>query len=299
MKQYQYQNELIIARKYIDEGNVKRGKSHMEKVYTFAPELMDEDDFVDLALIYDELNDFELGIQVYETMLSFYEHDCQAYYGLGMLYENLEQFEVALDYYQKSIEADSTYYEAYFFMAGIYDELGKEEEAIKAYRQALDINENSFWANLNLGSIFESKNMNLEAKELFEKAFFVEEHYLACFNLGVVYNKLGDVEDSISWYQQSIELKRDYGYAYLNLSVIYKERQDYIKGIIVLSEGIEQVPETSYLYYHRACHYQLIDDIEKSKEDLTMALKLYNGFHEFIKKDKELLPIYNSLNKIE
>lgn len=295
MKHYQYNNELLLARKYIEEGNTIRGKSHMEKVYTFASELMDEDDFVDLALIYDEEKEFHLGMEVYQKMLEIYPDDCQAYYGLGMFSENLGDMKQALDYYKKAIHTDPTYYEAYFFMAGILDELGREDEAISAYEAALDINDNSFWANLNLGAIFESNNQNHKARQLFEKALNIEEHYMAYFNLGVINKKEGMLAESIEMYQNSIERNPFYGYAYLNLSVIYKEMKDYTSGIRILSEGIERIPKTSYLFYHRACHYQLNGEITKSMNDLTVALDLYDGFHEFIKKDGELLAIYEKI----
>ena len=296
MKNYSFENKLVLARSFIDKDK-KRALSYYEAVFKHKIDLMTEDDFIDLALAYQDFNEIEKSFGVYLALLESFPESDRAYYGLAVLSEDLNQAQEAIKYYLKAIEKNEKYFEAHFYVAGVYDDIKDNKSAIKYYKKALELKPNHYYANLNLGSIYESINEDDEAYVFFMKALEIDYHYMALFNLGVLASKDQHDEKAIEYYEECLRLNPVYAYAYLNWSLIYKNRDQMNKAIDILTQGIEATKSTSYLYYHRACNYALIQDKEKSIKDLKVALQLYPEFAGYMDSDEDLDFIRQDINE--
>lgn len=294
MKKYAIENQLVLARKFIEE-DLARGVGYYEIVFQNKPELMTEEDFIDLALAYEDLNDVPNGIKVYHGLIESFPHSDRGYYGLGVFYEEIKDIEKSIEHYIKAIELNNEFFEAYFYLAGVYDDQEETELAITNYEKALALNPNHYYTNLNLGSIYESLGEDEKGCVFFEKALKIEYHYMALFNLGVIAMKHQENEKAIDYYNECLTLNPNYGYAYLNLSLIYKQTFQYDKAIEVLSRGISETEDESYLYYHRGCNYALINNKEECVKDLQVALNLYPGFNRYIQEDEDLVDLKEEL----
>ena len=65
----------------------------------------------------------------------------------------------------------------------------------KHYIEAISIDENDFWSHTNLGSLYEESGKDKEAADMFAKAYKINpSHFMASYNLGVIFRKIGDSE---------------------------------------------------------------------------------------------------------
>ena len=99
---------------------------------------------------------------------------------------------------------------------------------------------------------------------------------------------LNKEKEAIHYYKKSIESNPNYPYSYLNLAVIYRENDDYNKAIDVISEGIENNNDASFLYYNRSCFYANVNNLELSLKDLEKSIEMNEIFLDYMKKDREL-----------
>ena len=294
MKKYTIENQLVLARKFIEE-DLARGVGYYDIVFQNKPELMTEEDFIDLALAYEDLDNVPKGIEVYHGLINSFPQSDRGHYGLGVFYEEIKEIEKSVEHYLNAIKLNDEFFEAYFYLAGVYDDQEETVLAIENYEKALALNPYHYYTNLNLGSIYEGLGEDEKALAFFEKALKIEYHYLALFNLGVIAMKHHNHKKAIEYYNECLILNPNYGYAYLNLSLIYKQTFQYDKAIEVLSSGISATEEESYLYYHRACNYALINDKEGCIKDLQVALNLYPGFNRYIQEDEDLVDLKEEL----
>lgn len=297
MKEYSIENQLVLARKFIEE-DIDRAVSCFEIVFKEKPELMTEDDFIDLALAYEDLNEIEKGFNVYKGLLESFPESDRGYYGLGVLSEELDKPEDAITFYKQAIDKNDKYFEAYFYMAGVYDDIDNSDEAIKNYKLALDLNPNHYYTNLNLGSMYEGLNEDDLAYDYFMKALDIDYHFMALFNLGVLAKKAKHPDKAIEYYEECTRLNPEYGYGYLNWSLIYKDQDQFDKAIEILTMGIDVIGNVSYLYYHRGCNYALLRQKEKCVQDLQVALKLYPDFDKYMVTDEDLTEVQPEINNL-
>ena len=278
-------------------GNIRNEKSPLKKLsYYLKLEktgILAKTVLRKIALIYDELNEYDKAATYYEKALSLDENNPFCYYGLAIIYDNLGEYDKAVSYYKEAIRLYPEYTEAHFFLADVYDKTGEQGLAIYYYKKTIESNPDYFYAYLNLGSIYESMGKDNEALSLFKTAEIIDDtNHLLYFNFGVVYHKLGRIDLSIECYRKSLSLYSFYPYAYLNLAIIYKDKKnDLKKAIEIYSKGIDNNPCSAVLYYNRACCFALIKDNMNAAKDLKVALSLDESLYEYMMEDEELKSI--------
>ncbi len=287
-----------MARQLSDADPVK-ARECFRKVMATATHLMTEEDFLTYGFACEDDDDFQVAKKVYESLTLEFPQSFRGFYALGVVNEELENLEEAELAYLKAIELKEDFVEAYFFLAGVYDDMDQDKKAESNYLKTVELEDDHFFGWLNLGSIYEGQNKNEKAKACFEKALSIEEHYMAYFNLGVVASKNKTYEEAIVLYEKSIGLNPEYGYAYLNLALVYKAKDQYLQGIKVLNRGIQETEDVSYLFYHRACFYVHLGITDKAMKDVKEAIRLHPGFEKYMLKDKELSLIHDLIKKLE
>jgi tetratricopeptide (TPR) repeat protein len=110
--------------------------------------------------------------------------------------------------------------------------------------------------------------------------------------MGVIWSKLGYIEKAVEAYKTSIGMKQDNPYPYLNLSIIYKDRNDYMRAVDVISDGIRNNISCSFLYYNRALFLMHSGSLEDSMKDLETAITLSPELLDYLDKDEEFIPLH-------
>lgn len=289
---YMINNYKNIANKFCEDGNFIKAINFYNKAYDLEGGSVDIDLLLDMALAYDDMENYDFAKQKYEEVLSIDKNEPRAYFGLGVLCDNKEDYITSIDYYKKAVEIDDKYDRAYFFLASAYDEIEESASAMENYKKAIELNPDDFWSYTNLGSLYEEIDENELAYEMTKEALgIISNHFTALFNMGVILKKLGRENESIKYYEMCIKRDKENPYSYLNLSIIYKGQKKYKKAKDIISEGIKNSPETAVLYYNRACFYVKLGMDELALEDLIMAIELSEKLLEYAKADEELAPI--------
>lgn len=294
-KQYKYQNHRILAHKFMEEENLEKAREQFEIIVSRQPQQMEEEDFIDLGLIYIETECYEEAARIYAKLMFWYPESAQGYYGLALIEEEKGNMDLAIDYYLKAIEVEPDYLDACFFLAALYDDMEMSEKAIYWYKYLLDLEPEHFWGNLNLGAVYEGMDDLEEASFYFDRAQSIEEHYLVYFNQGVLAKRQNHAMDAIHAYHKSLELDSTYVYTYINLAVLYREMGAFQDVESILLQGIKCANHAYLLEYHLACLYSCIEQPEEVMHHIEKALLAHPSFIEQVRTDEDLVPYVDKI----
>ena len=136
--------------------------------FTRAIELDPDDDkaYIQRALAYMQLNDFEKASLDFDRALVFNEKDGELYFLSGNSYYLLGNSEIALDRLSKAISYKNNFQEAFQVRSLVLMELRRYQEALDDCRKSLRIKEDEkgFY---NLAMVYEKLEMYPEAEEAF------------------------------------------------------------------------------------------------------------------------------------
>jgi len=132
-------------------------------------------------------------------------------FALGSALNAKGRFQEGLQYYRKALEIDPKFTETHNAMGSTYLELGQWDNAIKEFETTL-------------------KDL------LYLTPFFVEN------NLGWAYYKKGDIPRAIEHYSKALSMKPDFGLAYYNLGLAYKDNKQTEEAIAAMRSATIHVP---------------------------------------------------------
>ena len=141
----------------------------------------------------------------------FNPRDASVQFGLGSALNAKGRFQEGLRHYQKALEIDPKFTEVHNAMGSTYLELGQWDNAIREFEITLkDI--------------------------LYMTPFYVEN------NLGWAYYKKGDLPRAIEHYKKALSMKPDFGLAYYNLGLAYKDTKQTEEAIAAMRSALLNVP---------------------------------------------------------
>ncbi len=115
MQLYKINNYKVIAKNFYRERNIIKTLEFYNKAYNTPMGSKDVELLLDMALVYDELEEYEKAEKKYKEILKVNPKDSRAFYGLAIIYDNKEEYKKAIKLYEKAIEYDKNYNRAYFF----------------------------------------------------------------------------------------------------------------------------------------------------------------------------------------
>ena len=133
MKSYHENNNILLARHHYEQGDLIRAKRLYEKAVSNAK--TNTEWLLELALLYDELEDYDSADDLYDQVLAINPEEAVAYYGKAILLDHRDDFRGAIPWYQRTIACDSDFMKAHFFLAFAYDQTGQADLAAASYEQ--------------------------------------------------------------------------------------------------------------------------------------------------------------------
>ena len=260
-------------------------------------------DYINLACIYVDLKEYDKAIQIFLDIISSdkYKNEelADVYFGLAVCYDCQNQKDKAKDCYTKAIDYGCMAPECYYFLGCLYDDLELEEEseesklALKYYHKAIEIYPKYLFAYVNLGNIYARFNKNDKALEYFLKAKELDVDHSANsdYNLGVIYNTIGDTDKAEYYYLEELKTENPYVSTYYNLGILYKDKKDYDKSLQYYLKSIEIDKEDFNAWYNLACLYALMNDYDNAFSCLTYIKYNKPKFLETSKNDDELIEL--------
>ena len=109
-----------------------------------------------------------------------------------------------------------------FEQAIAFMQAGKDKEASALFANITEIDPKLASPHTNLGILFYREDKQQEAEAAFKEALQLDnKDYVAANYLGMLYRAQGRFSDAEAAYKQALAAKPDYGYAHLNLAILY------------------------------------------------------------------------------
>ncbi len=145
----------------------------------------------------------------------------EAHIQLAVLFSHLRN-PIALNYYKNAIGARPTSSEAYYNLGLYYQGLDSLNKAIEIYKQLIKLDPKFPYSYYNIGYInLEMLSIPSEAIRYFDMAMQLKpDYYEAIFNLGLCYERTGDVLKARELYLASLRIKENYSKAIEGLNRI-------------------------------------------------------------------------------
>ena len=92
------------------------------------------------------------------------------------------------------------------------------------YQRAIDVDPEDFESNFNLGIlIYERKKDSSRAIHFLKQAIQQESNTVAMFNLGIIYEEMGERKQAKEMYEEVLRLKPDHYKARVNLGILLEK----------------------------------------------------------------------------
>jgi len=217
--------------------------NYYEKVETINPRFSSTLNSIHLnylGLAYEYLGQGDLAIKMYKEAIAENPHDYYPHFNLGCIYESRNDDEQALDYYLKAHETDSSKGDAIFGIANIYYHLNSYDEAEYWYSKVSEIDKDNPNVLLSFGNIAYIKGDYTKAYEHYMKSLEKSENEIVFNNLGMVCERLGDLDKAVEYNLESIKLNPSFGMPWLNLGLVYTQKRDYGLAFENLEKGLRR-----------------------------------------------------------
>lgn len=177
---------------------------------------------------------------------------------------------------------------------------GKNEEAIKAIEEARKIFPKDLNLILTQADIYFQLGQKDKFGELMQVAIKEDPtNPLLFFNLGVISSDQEKVEEAKEYYKKAIELKSDYGDAYLNLAVLIMDEEKAIveemnKNLSDFDAYDALLLKQKNVYKKALPHLEKADEYGRSLNTVQILMNIYATL-EMPEKEKEYAALYKKL----
>lgn len=280
-----------------------------ERYYLMAIEkdANDERSLYNLACIWQQENRLEEGVGFYEKVVDEHPYSGSAWYCLGCVYRWLSLYEKAVDAYEYAVAIDNALTDAYLGLSECYRKLGDMGRAAQALRDALehsDVEQRRYVRYLTGRIFLDDGNYHTAAAYLRDAVKEFPTDYLSWNDLGLCYEKLGDIDEAAECYRRAINLFPHADGLWMSLADLYINagRFDDACGLLesARSEACDVFAFDSRLIY---CLFKM------GKRSRMLDLLLYdavehsNRFEELLRQfpdladDTEVLQYINNLKR--
>jgi serine/threonine protein kinase/tetratricopeptide (TPR) repeat protein len=196
----------------------------------------------------------DLALDLINTWLETSPGDNVATYDRGLVFQIRKQYESAIFDYQAIIDRDPDYYVAYVTLGQVASELRDYPRAKDTFQDAIALSEksgaNPAWAYLNLGLVYEKTGDVLPAKAAFQQAIThaptTDAMYLQYARF---LEKQQEMDGALLNYKKLLEVTKDQGWGYSILAGFYRR-------LGLLEQALDS--------YKQAVHYKQTDSLLRS-----------------------------------
>jgi len=160
----------------------------------------------------------------------------------------------------------------------LFFQRGYLEQAEVSFQQALQDDPDSAEALYGIGSVYLNQNKNADARQMFERCVKLKPNYPetlpdAWNNLGVLATREGNVDQSIEYFQQALEINPHHLLSLENLGNAYRLEKRWNEAQEVLERAVAVSPEDAEANYSLGMVFAQTSNTAKAYEHLQRALK--------------------------
>ena len=272
-----HQSELLLTKAAL-YGQIRDSKNAI-KCYKQALDLCEDQEkdeiFVDLALEYENTNDFDGAIQILKNALIHNPKNEIAFSELCYCMEKTERIEEINQQIVAFVDENPYSYLGWYQLGSFYLRKEDYDKAIWAFDYCLIINESAGAAHFNLGNAYLSSDKFHQAIDCFKKCMEIDgEDPLALCYLGESYENIHEYELSKTCYQKSIELSPEFSEPWLGLGIIADLQENTKEAIVLMSKALDLDPENPVIHHLVGSVFIKNNEIDLGHSHLRKSLEI-------------------------
>ncbi|MCD4695239.1 MAG: tetratricopeptide repeat protein, partial [Bacteroidales bacterium] len=182
-----------------------------------------------------------------------------------------------------ALKKDELAAKGYLLRGLIMVENGDTIRGIRNFQKAIDVQQNYLDAHLQLGLLYAEKKNKL-AIDYFNNALNIDPANIDVkYYLGMFYQETANYDKAIQTYTSILDQVPDFYIAYYNIGYIKLVFQEDFEGAVdKFSKCIELKDDYVEAYYNRGFAYELLKNVEKSRQDYKKTLELHPNYDKAV-----------------
>lgn len=271
--------------RFLLKGNEKLKENDLNgAIDYYAEALMIDPGFTDAllnrGLVYERLNNLDLAIADYSTILSNgSSRDTLVYFQRGLAYLDNGEYYKALSDAEQLTNIHKNSWKSYFLLGLVKEQLSDFEGALAAFEKGLELNPTNNDLLVNKATIHYYQKDYDKAAVLLEKAELNNPTEANIYNLrSMISFDTQNYQEAFDWVEKAIKLNENEAYYYNNRGLYRLFLDDLERGLEDINFSLKQNPKNPYAWRNKGIYYFM-------KEDKSLALK-YLG--DALKSDPQM-----------
>lgn len=219
-----------------------------------------------LASSYVSDGDFDKAVKEYETLYTKNPTAFKNFSNYGLALFQTKNYDKAVEFLEKAVEADPDNTSAHINLALSYQELGKNDLALGQYDVVFRQQPSLHSVRFDYGNLLADMGQDEPAVENYK--IYIANYpndARAYQNIGIVYKRLNQLDNTIANYEKALELQKDNRDADLveDLAECYHLKHDYTNALKYYNEALLTKKDDYNLRFNKAL--------------VLHAMKNYNG----------------------
>ena len=221
------------------------------------------------------LKQIDDALKAYSRAIELSPNHTAAFNNRGVAYHGKGKLDLAVKDYNIAIKLNPDDANAYSNRGNVYREMGEFNRAIDDTNTAIKLNPNCTEAYNNRGAAYGEKgDFDLAIKDC-SKAIELNPNCTEAYsNRGNAYCIKGKFDLAIGDYNKAIRLNPRFAKSYFNRGVAYCQKGKFDLAIGDYNKVTQMNPSFVRAYYCRAFVWLHLQEWEKAKEDLTIAINM-------------------------
>jgi tetratricopeptide (TPR) repeat protein len=263
---------------YSEQGKIPEALNDMGIAVRLEPN--DARYYICRAKVHHKNGDYQSAIQDTDSAITKNPKFGEAYIIRANIYLCDNQLEKALADAREAANLEPSKVGAYEMLGLVYSAQKDYDQAITAFNKYLSLDASSASVYGARGTAYYSKmDYDRALADLNEAIKLDPNDLIAYLNRSSVYQAKGDTDKAIKDLDYALRLGiKDSSYYYKRLAQLYKDKNDFDKGIAMLTKAIVTDPRNYDAYNHRGMLYGTKEEYDKAISDFTEAIRLKPGF---------------------
>ncbi len=147
--------------------------------------------------------------------------------------------------------------------------------SVTLFSHAIEVTQNNYMAHYNLGMAYSRLGRSTEAIESYKQAIIFKPDYAeAYYTLGLADSDLGRHQEAIEAFRQVVRIKPDYAEARNALGMAYGKLDRYQKAIEAFRQVVRIKPDDAEAHYNLGVVYDRIDRSAEAIEAYNQAIRI-------------------------
>ena len=208
----------------------------------------DAEAHMNLGVILQEKGDFEGALREYQFAEAINPADITTRLNMGTLYQARKDYVTALNAYDTILQVKPDDLLTHYYRGTALKERGQLEDAVREFQFVLSRDPKNVKAKENLFDTIKKFPDSQNVSDIFKT--FANNNptdAFAQYKYGFHLHSLKMLDEALVYYKKTIVLDPKFVDAYLNMAVLYKEKNQIPSAIYILENGLKTVPKNQKL----------------------------------------------------